>query len=241
MLRRWRVPKTVQWIVKLFLVYLFIFTAFRIATVIFFKPKSIGILELIPSFWLGLKYDLRWITVALSPIIVLSIYKKFAPFHSDKNKKGWTIYLAVITLVIMFFFGADFGNFSYNHTRIGASALNFKDDPYEMFRMVWETYPIVWILIGVALAVFVVAKLFRRSHSAVNKNSKLQTVSIKLPAFNNILFSVTKRNDEKNNPVFTGYLFSNDFADGYRLIRKPDQTYQLIKIEMEKLLPTCNH
>ena len=74
-----------------------------------------------------------------------------------------------------------------------------------------------------------------------NKNSKLQTVSIKLPAFNNILFSVTKRNDEKNNPVFTGYLFSNDFADGYRLIRKPDQTYQLIKIEMEKLLPTCNH
>ena len=43
MLRRWRVPKTVQWIVKLFLVYLFIFTAFRIATVIFFKPKSIGL------------------------------------------------------------------------------------------------------------------------------------------------------------------------------------------------------
>lgn len=74
-----------------------------------------------------------------------------------------------------------------------------------------------------------------------NKNSKLQTISIKLPAFNNILFSVSKRNDEKNNPVYTGYLFSNDYADGYRLIRKPDQTYQLIKIEMEKLLPTCNH
>ena len=170
---RWRIPKTIQWIVKLFLIYLCIFTAFRIATVICFKPKSVGIFELIPSFWLGLKYDLRWIAIVLSPIIVLSIYKKFSPFHSTKNKKAWTIYLSFITLVIMFFYGADFGNFSYNHTRIGASANNFLEDPYEMFRMVWETYPIIWILIGLVLAVIIVAKLFRRTHTSVNTKSNL--------------------------------------------------------------------
>ena len=173
MLIRWRVPKTIQWIVKLFLIYLCIFTAFRIATVICFKPKSVGIFELIPSFWLGLKYDLRWIAIVLSPIIVLSIYKKFSPFHSIRNKKAWTIYLSFITLVIMFFYGADFGNFSYNHTRIGASANNFLQDPYEMFRMVWETYPIIWILIGLVFAVIIVAKLFRRSHTSVNIKSNL--------------------------------------------------------------------
>ena len=128
MLTRWRIPKTIQWIVKLFLIYLCIFTAFRIVIVILFKPKTIGWFDLFPSFWLGLKYDLRWICIVLSPIIILSIYKKFAPFHSPKNKKGWTIYLAIITLVIMFFYGADIGNFSYNHTRIAASALNFKDE-----------------------------------------------------------------------------------------------------------------
>jgi phosphoglycerol transferase MdoB-like AlkP superfamily enzyme len=138
-----------------------------------------SIIELIPSFWLGLKYDLRWITLALSPIIVLSIHKKFAPFHSEKNKKGWTIYLSLITLLIMFFYGADFGNFSYNHTRIGASALNFKDDPYEMFRMLWETYPIVWILVGLTMAVLFIAKLFRRSHYTVNKNSNLHKFEYK--------------------------------------------------------------
>lgn len=179
MLTRWKVPKTVQWIVTLFLIYLCMFTAFRIATVIFFKPKSVAVFELLPSFWLGLKYDLRWITIALSPIIVLSIYKKFAPFHSNKNKKAWTIYLALITLLIMFFYGADFGNFSYNHTRIGASALNFKDDPYEMFRMVWETYPIVWILIGLTIALLFVARLFRRSHTSVNKKSNLHKFEYK--------------------------------------------------------------
>ena len=169
----WKIPKTIQWIVKLFLIYLILFTAFRIATTVFFKPKSTGLIELIPAFWLGLKYDLRWITLALSPIIILSFYTKFSPFHSDKTKKGWTIYLALITLIIIFIYGADFGNFSYNHTRIGASALNFKDDPYEMFRMVWESYPIVWILIGVSIAVILAYKIFRHIHSSVNKNNKL--------------------------------------------------------------------
>ncbi|MEI9958199.1 MAG: hypothetical protein WDM90_18265 [Ferruginibacter sp.] len=123
--------------IKIFIIYLCMFTAFRIVTAILFKPKTIGVFELFPSFWLGLKYDLRWIAIVLSPIIVLSIFKRFSPFHSERTKRVWTIYLAINTLVIMFFYGADFGNFSYNHTRIGASALNFKDDPYEMFHMVW--------------------------------------------------------------------------------------------------------
>ena len=83
MLISWRVPKTIQWIVKLFFIYLCIFTAFRIATVICFKPKNISIFELGPSFWLGLKYDLRWIAVVLLPIAVLSLYPKFSPFYSE--------------------------------------------------------------------------------------------------------------------------------------------------------------
>ncbi len=157
--------------IKLFIIYLCMFTAFRIATAFLFKPKATGLIELVPSFWLGLKYDLRWIAIVLSPIIVLSIFKRFSPFHSARTKKMWTIYLAVITLVIMFFYGADFGNFSYNHTRIGASALNFKDDPYEMFRMVWQSYPIVWILIGLGIAVFLAAKLFRSTHVAIDANN----------------------------------------------------------------------
>ena len=168
MLNWWRVPKTIQWMVKLFLIYLCLFSAFRLAIVFVFKPNNIGFFSLFPSFWLGLKYDLRWIAIALSPIIVFSIYKGFSPFHSALNKKLWTIYLTLITLTILFFYGADFGNFGYNHTRIAASALNFKDDPYEMFRMVWESYPVIWILAALALAVFIGVKLFNRTHLSID-------------------------------------------------------------------------
>ncbi|MBS1512993.1 MAG: sulfatase-like hydrolase/transferase [Bacteroidetes bacterium] len=170
-MRKWKISKTIQWMIKLFIIYLCMFTAFRIGTVIFYKPETIGVFELLPSFWLGLKYDLRWIAIVLSPIIVLSIFKRFSPFHSERNKKIWTYYLAVITLVIMFFYGADYGNFSYNHTRIAASALNFKDDPHEMFGMLWESYPILWILFALAVAVFLAAKLFNRIHGSVDANN----------------------------------------------------------------------
>lgn len=171
MLIRWRVPKTIQWIVKLFFIYLCIFTAFRIATVICFKPKTIGILELLPSFWLGFKYDLRWIAIVLLPIALLSLYPKLSPFYSEKCKKIWTVYLGILTLLILFFYGADFGQFAYINARLNADALIFAEDPKESLQMIWQSYPVVWILIGLVGAVLMMTWMFRRTHVDVHEKN----------------------------------------------------------------------
>jgi phosphoglycerol transferase MdoB-like AlkP superfamily enzyme len=157
--------------VKLFIIYLCIFTAFRIATVIFFKPKALGILELIPSFWLGLKYDLRWIAVILLPIALLSLFPRLSPFKSQRNKKLWTAYLGVVTLLVLFFYGADFGQFAYINARLNADALIFAEDPRESLQMVWQSYPVVWILIGLAGAVIMMIWIFRRLHVDVEEKN----------------------------------------------------------------------
>ncbi len=167
MLIKWRVPKTIQWIVKLFFIYLCIFTAFRIATVICFKPEATGVFELLPAFWLGLKYDLRWISFILFPIAIFSVYPKFSPFHSERLKKFWTIYLGIVTLLVLFFYGADFGQFAYINARLNADALIFAEDPQESLQMVWQSYPVVWILIGLFGAVLMVIWMFRRTHVGV--------------------------------------------------------------------------
>lgn len=167
MLIRWRVPKTIQWIVKLFLIYLFIFTAFRVATVICFKPKSIGWNELLPSFWLGLKYDLRWIAFILFPIAILSVFPLLSPFYNEKSKKFWTGYLGIVTLLVLFFYGADFGQFAYINARLNADALIFAEDPKESLQMVWESYPVIWILVGLFGAVLMMVWMFRRTHVVV--------------------------------------------------------------------------
>lgn len=76
--------------------------------------------------------------------------------------------------------------------------------------------------------------------SKLAKYSNLQTVMIKLPAFNNILFSLSKRTDEHDNIFYAGHLFDNAYADGYELKKAEHGNYQLIKISMEKILPTCS-
>ena len=166
-----RVPKTIQWIVKLFIIYLCIFTAFRIATVICFKPKAIGVFELVSAFWLGLKYDLRWIAIILLPIAVLSLYPRLSPFYSERSKKRWTIYLGFLTLLVLFFYGADFGQFAYINARLNADALIFAEDPRESLQMVWQSYPIVWILLGLAGAVMMMTWMFRRMHVDVTEKN----------------------------------------------------------------------
>lgn len=171
MLIEQRFPKTVQWIVRIFLIYLIIFTAFRVATVIFFKPKSISLFELLPSFWLGLKYDLRWISIILFPIAFLSAYKRFSPFYSNGLKKIWTTYLAVTTLLVLFFYGADFGQFAYINARLNADALIFAEDPKESLQMVWQSYPVVWILISLGIAVFAINRMFAKIHMVVEDSN----------------------------------------------------------------------
>jgi phosphoglycerol transferase MdoB-like AlkP superfamily enzyme len=171
MLIRWRVPKTIQWIVKLFLIYLLIFTAFRIATVICFKPKNIGWSDLLPAFWLGLKYDLRWISFIIFPIAILSVFPMLSPFYNETSKKVWTGYLGIITLLVLFFYGADFGQFAYINARLNADALIFAEDPRESLKMVWQSYPVIWILIGLFGAVLMMIWMFRKTHvTVVGKN-----------------------------------------------------------------------
>ncbi|CAN5232137.1 LTA synthase family protein [soil metagenome] len=184
MLLRLRIPKTapitIQWSMSLAGIYLIIFTLFRVATVFLFRPYEISIWSLFPSFWLGLQFDLKWIAIILLPLVILSARYRFSPFYSERNKRIWIWYLAITTLFVLFFFGADIGNFSYNHTRINASALNFAEDPGISFKMLWQSYPMVWILLGLITAVVLIGRLFAktqvrlvlRNEGSLNYNKK---------------------------------------------------------------------
>ena len=171
------VPLTIQWIFVLWLIYILIFTLFRTSTVFLFRPVNITFASLLPSFWLGFRFDAKWIAMILLPIAILSVYPKFSPFFSERNKRLWSYYLAITTFIVLFFFGADFGNFSYNHTRINASALNFAEDPIISIKMLWQSYPMVWILSALALTVFLMAKVFKKTHvQTLKRNLNLNTI-----------------------------------------------------------------
>jgi phosphoglycerol transferase MdoB-like AlkP superfamily enzyme len=170
MLIKYKIPKTILWVINLMLIFLVIFTIFRLATYFAFKPARLSFGELIPSFVMGIRYDLRWIAIILLPVVLLSMWPKFSPFYSARNKKWWTWYLAIVTFIVFVFFAADFGSFSYNQTRVDAGAMNFAEDFSISWRMMWQTYPMIWMLLGLLFAVLLFRWMYHKSHwSVINR------------------------------------------------------------------------
>jgi hypothetical protein len=76
--------------------------------------------------------------------------------------------------------------------------------------------------------------------SNIAKHSNLQYIAIKLPGLNNATLSLTKRIDEKNNTVYIGHIINPKNSDAYELKHLADGSYQFIKTDLEKVLPTCS-
>jgi phosphoglycerol transferase MdoB-like AlkP superfamily enzyme len=113
---------------------------------------------------MGIRYDLRWVSIILLPVAVISMYQRLSPFYLAKNKKWWTWYLAIVTFIVFFFFAADFGSFSYNQTRLDAGAMNFVEDPGISLQMMWQTYPLAWMIAGLVVAVIFFRWMYHKSH-----------------------------------------------------------------------------
>jgi phosphoglycerol transferase MdoB-like AlkP superfamily enzyme len=164
MLIKLRIPKTLLWVFNLLVIFLLIFSLYRLITVLAFKPQREEWEGLLSPLFLGLRYDLRWISIILSPIVIASLFPQLSPFYSARNRKMWTLYLAVITFIVIFFFAADFGAITYNRTHVGASALNFMEDPGISIRMLWQSYPLVWMVLGLILLVIMLRWMFGKVH-----------------------------------------------------------------------------
>ena len=88
MLVKLKIPKTILWVISLFFIFLLIFTLFRLTTFFAFKPRDLSFSDLLPSFWLGIRYDLRWIAIILLPIVFLVLFRGCLHFIQKEIKSG---------------------------------------------------------------------------------------------------------------------------------------------------------
>ena len=225
-------------------IFLLIFTLYRLATCIAFKPKSISFGDTIPSFLMGIRYDLRWIAFILLPIILLSMIPTLSPFYSAKNKKWWSWYLAIVTFIVFVFFAAGFGSFSYNKTPLDAGAMNFAEDFKISWRMMRQTYPMFWMLLGLVIAVLFFRWMYHKSHwQVINKTDGLgiqyrrkhfciAALILGLFAWGNFSWPPLSRNDcFKFDSSFKSYLAINPLQNFFATLklRKPDFNEQKAK------------
>ncbi|MDZ4796057.1 MAG: sulfatase-like hydrolase/transferase [Bacteroidota bacterium] len=244
MLTRFKIPKTILWVTNLLVIFLLIFTLYRMATFIAFRPKGVSFGDVIPSFLMGIRYDLRWIAFILLPVVLLSMMPKLSPFYSARNKKWWTWYLAIVTFIMFVFFAAGFGSWSYNQTPLDAGAMNFAEDFKISWRMMRQTYPMFWMLLGLVVAVVFVRWMYHRSHwQVINKTDGLGILYrrkyfsfaglvLGLFAWGNLSWPPLSRNDSfKFENKFKSYLAINPVQNFFATLRlrKPDFNEQKAK------------
>ncbi len=116
------------------------------------------------AMWLGFRFDLRMVVVMVLPMFFLGWVKYISPFKYNYARYFWLVYLSVVFFVYALFYVFDFGHFAYLHTRLDFSALRFLENLAISTEMVWESYHVVWIVLGllsvVAVFVYFTNKLF---------------------------------------------------------------------------------
>jgi phosphoglycerol transferase MdoB-like AlkP superfamily enzyme len=166
-----KIPKLTRWILWTGLIFLVLFTLMRLGLFMLSNQQSYGLSKLGGAFFLGLRYDLRMISILLVIMLILGSIPALHPFTSKAGKRFWMIILGIATLFTLFFFSVDFAHYAYLEQRLNASVLNYLEDARISMGMVWQSYPIIRMVLGVLLAAALLIWILNRTHRRVSKET----------------------------------------------------------------------
>lgn len=125
--------------------------------------------QVFSAFWLGLRFDLRWICLLMLVMLVLGSIRLLNPFNNRAARTGWLVLFGLITFTVVFFYALDFGHYAYLRQRLNASVLNYLEDAAISMDMVWQSYPVTWIVLGLLAATFIIIWILNRVLLKYNK------------------------------------------------------------------------
>ena len=155
----------------------------RIALFLHFNSQGNTLTDTAEAFFLGLRFDLRAVSLILLIILVFGSIPFLHPFRNRKTAVGWLILLAIITFTIAFFYVADFSHYSYLTQRLNASVLNYLDDAAISMNMVWQSYPVVWLTLGLVISTGLIFWFFKESHRRINRRFAPVTKNTRVISF----------------------------------------------------------
>ena len=143
-----------------------LFFAARLALLYFLLP-DIAEKEHIPhALYIGLKFDARMAVFMTLPLAFCLLWPRLERLVSRKGPSVVRSVLCLVTGIMaagaMLVHIFDFGFFFYLHQHIDMGAKVFLEDPSESVRMVWQSYPVILIMLAFAAATALYVWLFSR-------------------------------------------------------------------------------
>ncbi|MBO9563596.1 MAG: sulfatase-like hydrolase/transferase [Niastella sp.] len=163
-----RLPALIRWMLWTGFILLLLFTLMRFGLYLFFNKQGNSMADLGKAFFLGLRYDLRTISLVLLVMLLIGSLRPLHPFASAGGKRFWTVFLYILVFLFLFLFVVDFAHYAYLVQRLNASVLNYLEDTSISMTMAWQSYPVIRLILGLAVATWMIMWFIRRAWRRVN-------------------------------------------------------------------------
>lgn len=148
-------------LLKLFLFQFLFFFGLRVIFYFTFKSTATTFShhDLVEALYLGGKFDIRLAFILIIPVWFLGYLPFLNPLRS--GKKFWMYFYTVVFMLMGALYLADFGHYGYLNSRLNGSVLQYLANPKISLEMLWQTYPIVWALVGLGLSAVLVMYILK--------------------------------------------------------------------------------
>ena len=168
-MKRIKIPSSIQWLLIISIFFILLMSVMRLIEMNVFPKPALDIDHPMgKAFFLGLRYDLRVVSVAALVGFLLSLIPALHPFKKTAGKKAAFIYWGIFTFLFVFIYIAGFAYFAYLGASLNASVLEYLQEDAS-FGMVMETYPVFWILFTLIVGTFLLHWFIRLSYRWVKR------------------------------------------------------------------------
>jgi phosphoglycerol transferase MdoB-like AlkP superfamily enzyme len=126
-----------------------------------FKAEQLAFTDVLPAFLLGLRFDIRLVLICILPLFLFMSFMQ-SKLHLPLFKKIILVYMWVVSVVLVFVYVVDFSHYAYLNQRLNAGALSLLEDTAIALEMVWQSYPVIRMLLGMLVFLFLLNYIFRK-------------------------------------------------------------------------------
>lgn len=141
----------------------------RLALFLAFSTQGHRFMGVISSFVLGIRFDLRYAGILALFLLLTGSFSFLDPFRTKAGRKWFKVVTGIAAFLLVFFYAVDFAHYSYLSQRLSASDLNYLTDAGISSRMVWQTYPVIRILILLVAGTWVIRRLIRWAYDSIRR------------------------------------------------------------------------
>ncbi len=107
---------------------------------------------ILQTLGIGLRFDLRLTLLILLPLALLAWLPRWNLLRLPTLRWLARAYLLLVLGGVGLLYIIDFGHYAYLGVRINATVLRYLDDAQISRQMLWESYPVLWIVLAWASA-----------------------------------------------------------------------------------------